>query len=112
MAVEFIDHLALWHYLQNSLKTVNRCEAVTKIGARVFCGYDQSRRNMAYYIILPDYAFGNADKRALLRNFTTYALEKLKPCDKWNAIKETSVAPVICKWNDLSEELKYSFVKG
>jgi len=112
VTVEFIDHLALWHYLQNSLKTMNRCEAVAEIGARVFCGYDQSRRNMAYYIILPDYAFCTADKCTLLRKFTAYALEKLKPCDKWNAITEISVAPVICKWSDLSEELKFSFVKG
>ena len=112
VAIEFIDHLALWHYLQNSLKIMNRCETVTEIGARVFCGYDQSRRNMAYYIILPDSAFCNVDKRTLLRNFNAYALEKLKPYDKWNAINEDAVAPIICKWSDLSEELRFSLVKG
>ena len=64
ITVEFINYLALWHYLQNSLKTMNCCEAVTEIGARVFCGYDQSRRNMAYYIILPDSAFCNVHSKS------------------------------------------------
>lgn len=112
VSVEYIDRLALWHYLHNSLKMMNRCEAVTEISARVFCGYDQKRENMAYYIILSDDAYANADKCTLLRNFTAYALEKLKPSDKWNAINESSVAPVISKWDNLSEELRFAFVKG
>ena len=112
VTIEFTDHLALWHYLQNSLKTMNYYEAVTEIGARVFCGYDEKRKNMAYYIILPEHSFDHADKDMLLRDFTAYALENLKPSDKCNVINESSVAPVISKWDDLSEKLRFAFVKG
>jgi len=112
IVIEYIDQQVLWNYLQDSLKTMNICPYITNIGAQVFCGYDEKRKNMAYYIILPEYDSDNIESDKLCRSFSAFAAEKLKPRDKWNVINEFSVSPIICKWNDLSEEMKFALAKG
>lgn len=109
--IEYIDHLALWRTMENSLNILNHCPCISNIRARVLCGYDQRRNHMAYYVILPPHIPNDFDRVRLCREFSQTALDILKPNNIWNALNVDAVSPIVCKWDELSEDMKFAFSK-
>jgi hypothetical protein len=66
---------------------------------------------MAYYVILPPHIPNDFDRVRLCREFSQTALDILKPNNIWNALNADAVSPIVCKWDELSEDMKFAFSK-
>ena len=102
------DQLALWQYLEESLPAFNRRPFLREAGARLVCGWDRSRRAMAYHLLVDD-SFPDAD--ALAAKVTAAAVEKLSAKDVWGVIDERAAAPVILRYGELTPEQKFAFLR-
>ncbi|MBQ8510772.1 MAG: hypothetical protein IJ493_12785 [Clostridia bacterium] len=106
--VDYIDQLALWNYLTDSLPALNRCALIREAGARVLCGWDASRNAMAYFVIVP-----SADSvGSLKQDFADYAFRLIKPKDLWDAVTLRAVTPVVTEWAALTQEQRFALCRG
>lgn len=108
---ERIDSLVLWRVLQDGLTAMRRCPILRQQDAGLFCGYDDGRGEMAYWLLLPG-RVSEETQAYLRREFTAYALEILQKRDRWGVIDERSVSPVITARDALTPEQRFALYKG
>ena len=110
--LECIESLALWNLLADSLADVRRLSILQNTGIRVFCGYDKKRNASAYYLILPESMSSDFDTETLVDGFVREVVSLLTPADRFHAVNPGSAVPILCKWSDLSAEMRFALAKG
>ncbi len=109
--IQSFNHLAMYHLLFNCQKKVNDLPSVVGLGARVYCGFDEEREDMTYYIILPDGKI--KDLSAIERDTVineVYSL--LQRVDKNGVISSMQPEPIFTAWSKLSPDMRVALLKG
>ena len=109
---ECIQTLALWNLFADALSAVRSLPLLENTGIRVFCGYDKKRNASAYYLILPESMPSDFDTETLVDGFVREVVSLLTPADRFHAVNPGSAVPILCKWSDLSAEMRFALAKG
>lgn len=110
ITLENISELAMWHYLSGSLKSINRLEIVERIGAKVYCGWDD-RSSVTLFVILPDHVAEELTeevKKACAQDIFSIITAK----DQLEIWKSNTFSPVFTSWNLLSEEQRFNLLRN
>ncbi len=104
--IESFDKLAGWHYMSDSLKTINSMSIINKLRADVKCGWDEQRNKMNLFVILPCEI--NDDIRDTLTR-SMFAVVKEK--DIWEVITKNNFTPIFKNRSSLSAQEMFNLLK-
>jgi len=105
--IESFDELARWHYMSDSLKTINSMSIINKLRADVKCGWDEQRNRMNLFVILPCEI--NDDIRDTLTR-SMFAVVKGK--DIWEVITNNNFTPIFKNRSSLSAQEMFNLLRG
>ena len=105
--IESFDGLATWHYFSDSLRAINNLLCIKELYAKVYCGWDDNKKQMNLYVILPKEI--NDDTRASL---TESMFSVVKERDMWGIITQSSFDPIYNSSGCLPKEIMFSLLRN
>ncbi len=108
--IESFDGLAIWHYLFDRLRAINRLPSVNDLSATIYCGWDKKALRENLYVILPENKSVDNDKLKK-ECFKKEALDCLYSADKFGLFSEENFNPIYVHWSELSEKVKFELLR-
>ena len=108
--VESFDNLVVWHCMSKSLKKMNAAKSITDISAKVYCGWDENKKSMNLYVIVPEVQFKSLDltkKQKITDELSIILISH----DKFNVFKNIKLQPNYTIWTNLPNELRFALLR-
>ncbi len=110
MVLDSFDGLAMYHYLSDSQAKANSLFSVLSMCAKVYCGWDEARECMTYYLIVSD------ERMKMITDIersrvNQELLEMLHRRDKNNVVND-DFKPIYTTWSALSPEMRFALSRG